>query len=60
MGGKFMKANTKIYWVVYLFLAAILIGAVTCNYNTNSLIQNDVDTSLVSLRCDGPDGVMLQ
>lgn len=55
-----MKANTKIYWVVYLFLAAILIGAVTCNYNTNSLIQNDVDTSLVSLRCDGPDGVMLQ
>lgn len=57
-----MKVKILNYILVLSLLATTLAGTkINDNtYRPNSNIQTNISTSLITLECDGPDGVMLQ
>lgn len=57
-----MKVKILNYILVLSLLATTLAGTKTNDntYRPNSNIQTNISTSLITLECDGPDGVMLQ
>lgn len=57
-----MKVKFLNYILVLSLFATTLAGTKITdnNYRPNSTIQTNINTSLITLECDGPDGVMLQ
>ena len=57
MKTKMVKSILSFTLAVMLFLGMYI--SVGCN-RSNSVIEKDTEFNLITMECDGPDGVMLQ